>query len=320
MTSYRLYPSVTGPATGSADTVQYVFGLSFTVTSPSLFLEGWWWWVAASSQSTAAEDFALWQTTGTGTGTYITGSKVTSGTFTAGQWNFIACNSPIPLTSGQEYRAVKTVNKAGDASNHYSTSGHYFDTTGAGASGVINGPLLAYAAGGQATNPEPHGEAQMVFINPATDVTASYPITGFQNSNYFLDVQVRDMYLPTLTRSSFRIASAGAVWRLPPRQHGTRVLTTTQAGSAILQAPSVLAVGATAGPDLGALWAAYLAAAFQLADLENYWRMAAPGMRTDGTAGRFYAQLYTAQQAKDNAYTAWDVARRRIVGEAPRTN
>ena len=188
MTTYRLYPATNGPAAGAGDPSQYVFGLSFKVTSPGLSLQGWWWWVANTAQTGDAEDFALWEATGAGTGTYVTGSKVTSGTFTGGQWNFVACNTPIPLTSGQEYRAVKTVALA-NIGPAYTATANYFDT-GGGGSGIVNGPLTGFAYPGAGTNPEPAGDGQMVFNSGATDVTTQYPASQFNETNYWLDVQV----------------------------------------------------------------------------------------------------------------------------------
>ena len=88
-------------------------------------------------------------------------------------------------------------------------------------------------------------------------------------------------------------------------------------GAATLNAGSVLSTAATAGPDLAALWAAYLAAAANSAKLVDYWRQLHSSSRTDGTVGQIYAQLYVADQAKDAAYKAWEIAWRRINSQAP---
>lgn len=164
-------------------------GTSFKVTSPGMSLEGWWWWVA-SDMGTDPEDFALWQVTGIGAGTYVTGSKVTSGTFVAG-WNWVACNTPIALTEGQEYRAVKSTNKALTSATNYSATSLYWDT-GAGSAGIVNGPLIAFAKNGATTNPEPSGDGQMTFVSGVFDVTADYPNIEFNQTNYWFDVQVTD--------------------------------------------------------------------------------------------------------------------------------
>ncbi len=190
MPSYRGLAAFT-PAPPPTDATQYVFGLSFKATSPGCQLDGWWWYCdIANGQSTAAEDFALWQVTGAGTGTYIAGSVVTSGTFVQG-WNFIPCATPIPLTSGQEYRAVKTTNKSLAGSLNYCHTADFFDT-GSGSAGSVNGPLTVFAAPGAGTNPEPSGDGQMVFIVPGStpNATTNYPTSEFQQSWYGLDIQI----------------------------------------------------------------------------------------------------------------------------------
>lgn len=189
MTTYRLWPATNGPGTGTTDTDHYVMGISFKVTSPGMTLTGWYIWVAAASQATTAENCALWVVNGAASGSYVASSSVSSGALTAGQWNFVAATSPIALTSGQEYRAVRSANLAADLNNHYASTGHYWDS-GAGSGSIVNGPLTGFAAPGAGTNPEPSGDGQMTFITPATDVTASYPTSEFNQTNYWLDVQV----------------------------------------------------------------------------------------------------------------------------------
>lgn len=189
MTSYRGLASFTPAPPPGGDTTQYIFGLSFKVTQPGVSLDGWWWYCdIANGQDNHAEDFALWQATGAGSGTYIANSKVTSGTFVQG-WNFIPCSTSIPLTSGVEYRAVKTVNKSLASATTYCHTANFFDT-GSGNAGAVNGPLTIFAYNGASTNPEPAGDGQMVFVTSAIDVTANYPSSQFNESWYGMDVQV----------------------------------------------------------------------------------------------------------------------------------
>jgi len=177
----------------SSDPASVTFGLSFKVTSANMQLDGWWWYCDISGgQGNGAEDFALWQSTGAGTGTYVASSKVSSSDFSQG-WNFIPCSSPIPLTNGQEYRAVKSNNhKDGTEVVTYAHVTHLFDT-GSAAAGVVNGPLTIFSAPGNATNPEPRGDGQMVFGSSGNDVTANYPSSQFNQSWYGLDVQISDV-------------------------------------------------------------------------------------------------------------------------------
>jgi len=67
------------------------------------------------------------------------------------------------------------------------------------------------------------------------------------------------------------------------------------------------------------LYYAYLAAAGVHAQLQSNWHLIRQASLSDGTAGMLYAQLYTAEQAKDNAWTAWDNLRK-IQNPAPPTN
>lgn len=195
MGTYRGLAGFTPNPPAGGDTSQYVFGLSFKVTRAAMQLDGWWWYCdITNGQDNHPEDFGLWHATGLGAGSYVAGSKVTSGTFAQG-WNFVSCASPIPLTSGQEYRAVKTVNKAMASATNYCDTANFFDT-GSGGSGGVNGPLTVFAFPGAATNPEPAGDGQMTFIAGANDVTANYPVNQFNETWYGLDVQVSDASPP----------------------------------------------------------------------------------------------------------------------------
>lgn len=189
--SYSTWPETNGPSSPVNDTGQYVFGRSFKVTEHCL-LTAFRWWVA-TGQSTAAEDFGLYAVNGPHSGTFVDGSKVTSGSLTAGQWNTVPCSTPIELTAGQEYRAVKTVNKSGGSVKGYSSTSLYWDTSGPGSSGITEGPLVTFAKAGASVNPEPSGDGQMVFFAVASpDVTnpSDYPSSQFNYSNYWFDIVV----------------------------------------------------------------------------------------------------------------------------------
>jgi hypothetical protein len=189
--SYKTWPSTNGPSSPANDTSQYIFGRSFKVTS-QCFLFAYRWWVA-TGQSTAAEDFGLYTVNGLHSGTFVAGSKVASGPFTAGQWNTVLCSTPIMLTPDQEYRAVKTVNKSGGAVKGYSSTSLYWDTGGPGEAGIVNGPLVTFAKAGAAVNPEPSGDGQMVFFavaSPDVSNSADYPSSQFNASNYWFDVMI----------------------------------------------------------------------------------------------------------------------------------
>lgn len=215
--SYKTWPSTNGPSSPANDTSQYIFGRSFKVTADCLLFAYRWW--VATGQSVAAEDFGLYAVNGFHSGTFVAGSKVTSGAFTTGQWNIVACSTPILLTAGQEYRAVKTINKSGGAVKGYSATSLYWDTGGPGEAGIVNEPLVTFAKPGAAVNPEPSGDGQMVFFAVASpDVAnpAHYPSNQFNSANYWFDVVVTP--LPgagAVTMRKMRLSGSAANLGLP---------------------------------------------------------------------------------------------------------
>ena len=105
MATWRIWPSTNGDIVAS-DTTSNTLSTEFAVTQAGCSITGYWWWCPASGDTTA-KTFSLWScTTGT-TGTRITAANATSGTLTAGAWNFTAC-TPTPLTANQHYRTEMT--------------------------------------------------------------------------------------------------------------------------------------------------------------------------------------------------------------------
>jgi hypothetical protein len=94
-------------------------------------------------------------------------------------------------------------------------------------------------------------------------------------------------------------SSSGPVRPSPP-------MTWTQ-GSAMTVQPALT-------PGLASLWFTYLQASITFEELSKRWRYVASASRADGTAGLLYAQLYTAEQAQDQAYTAWAQAYAKVAG------
>ena len=99
MGTYRLFPSTDGPSSPVSYSGPFLAGVLFCVTTNCWF-EGYWWWVCPSGQSTSPQKFALWQVYGPGEGNLVPGSVVTSGTLTAGQWNYIPLPTPLQLSIG----------------------------------------------------------------------------------------------------------------------------------------------------------------------------------------------------------------------------
>ncbi len=167
------------------------------MTEGGCWLDGFWWWVCGSGQSTAAQKFALWCVYAPGAnGTLVAEGTVTSGTLTAGQWNFVALQpSPVPLAIGATYVAA-----TGFTGSFPDTNGQY-GSGGAYSAGIVNTPLVAYSDA-TGTNPSPFNGAQGVFTVASADPTANMPIYGSNANNFWMDLQV-DTKPPTGT--SYRL-------------------------------------------------------------------------------------------------------------------
>ena len=145
-----------------------------------------------TGQSTAPQKFALWQVYGGGEGNVIPGSVVTSGTLTAGQWNYIPLPTPLPLSVGN-------VSGIGAAVYEVATGfvGSFPDTNsqfGSGdtyASGITNGPLFGYSdQGASAPSPTAVTSFQGAFGTAGTDPSVNLPSQGSSSSNFWIDLQV----------------------------------------------------------------------------------------------------------------------------------
>ena len=115
MTTYRLMDGASGrPGVGSSGTQppsaptsysgNYIAGLVFESTG-TVWFQGYWWYVPPGGD-TGAVKCALWQLTNpaaAGAGMVVTGSVVTSGTLTAGQFNFIALPAPLLLSNANTF-------------------------------------------------------------------------------------------------------------------------------------------------------------------------------------------------------------------------
>lgn len=204
MTSYRLFASTNGPSSPTSYTGDFMAGLLFCVTSNAWF-EGYWWWVCPSGQSTSPQKFALWQVYGPGQGNLIPGSVVTSGTLSAGQWNYVALSSPLPLSVGNvDGIGAAVYEVATGFSGSFPDTNGQFGAQGAYTSGITNGPLFAYSDQG-ALAPAPTGTTafQGAFGVSGTDPAAVMPGQGSGSSNFWIDLQVNDQ-VPADYKGSFR--------------------------------------------------------------------------------------------------------------------
>ena len=209
MTTYRLMDGVSGrPGAGSSGTQppsagtsyggNYSVGLLFQVTVGSLWLEGYWWWVPATVSDTAAIECALWQITGSEIGTFVSGGTVTSGTLTAGQWNWVPLATPVMLAAGMVYEAVM----ATTLSHGFPVTVSQFGSGDPYAAGITNGPLQAFSSvtGSfpvlSAGHAGPGWSYQQPYSISITDPTASFPTGNDSDALLWLDVQVTDQAPP----------------------------------------------------------------------------------------------------------------------------
>ena len=203
MTIYRLMDGVAGrPGVGSSGTQPpasvtstsggWLLGTQFSVTGQMAWLNGYYVWVA-SNGDTGAQKFALWNHYGASGGgqTVISGSTVTSGTLTAGAWNYVALSTPIQLAPGMQYVA---------ATGWTVTNGIPLTTAQFGGSepysgGITNGILTGWSSS-VGTNAFPGVNTltgQGVFSNVlGSDPGAAMPNNGSDSDNFWVDVQVSD--------------------------------------------------------------------------------------------------------------------------------
>lgn len=210
---WRLFPSTSGPSSAVTYTGDFLPGVSFAVYGGGVWFEGYWWWVCSTGQPTSPVECALWYNTGTDAGKLVPGSAVTSGTLTAGQWNWIPLAQPLQLAptfspGNSAYSGSYTAVVAANGS--YPQTAGYFTTAGPGAGGITSGPLTAFSDA-SGTLPGPYSQAQGVSSAAGSDPSAVLPTTGSGSSNYWVDVQV----------STIPPAAWTGTYRLWPNMMGT---------------------------------------------------------------------------------------------------
>ena len=182
-TGYRLFPSTAGPDTAVSYSGPFEAGIVWAVTSGGCWLDGYWWWVCGSGQSTSPQKFALWQTYNGQQGSVVSGSVVTSGALTAGQWNFVPLAAPLALGIGATYVACTGFSGGFPDTNNQFGGGEPY------AAGIVNGPLTAYSDS-SGSLPSPFMNQQGVFSVASTDPTTAMPAYGSDSSNFWVDIQV----------------------------------------------------------------------------------------------------------------------------------
>lgn len=196
MSAYRLFPSTSGPASGTSYTGTFISGVMFTVTQGGCWFEGYYWWVSASSQSTSPVKCALWSASGTFGNSLVPGSVVTSGALVAGQWNYIPLTNPVQLSAGYVSGMTNgTVSATGyiaavGCNGDFPDSSDWWGTNES--DGITNGPLYAFGVNGGSYAP-PYGMPQGCFSDSgSTDPSVNIPDQASGTDNFWVDVQVSD--------------------------------------------------------------------------------------------------------------------------------
>lgn len=192
MATYRLFPSTNGPASVTSTSGGWLLGVIFSVTGGMQWLDGYYHWVPAGGDTTPRK-CALWNRYSTTQQNLVSGSVVTSGAMTAGQWNFVPLATPIQLAPGALYVAAVgwTVTTGIPVTSNQFGSGNPL------AAGIVNGPLTAWSAP-SGSNPFPaatvnYNLGQGLFSNAlGADPSAAMPNNGSNSDNLWVDVLIDD--------------------------------------------------------------------------------------------------------------------------------
>jgi len=196
MATYRLFPSTNGPSSPVNYSGNFIAGVLFAVEGGGNWFDGYWYWVSASGQSMAPVKCALWSVIDGGNGVLLSGSVVTSGSLTAGTWNWIPLPTPLQLAPGFDpnYSQASSVYVAEIGINGAFPDTNDFFTTEA----VSNGPLHTFSAqNGNAPEPWSLPNGSGVFSTGGTDPSELF-VTGSDgsNDNFWIDVQVSNTVPP----------------------------------------------------------------------------------------------------------------------------
>jgi len=177
MAVYTLFGQGAAGTLVTGDSADYTFGMQFTL-SQSAALTGIWFYSAPTATALPAA-CCIYQITGTNTGSQVSGTVNNSPTWSAAAgsgWVKVTYPGTTTLTAATNYRV--SVYYGGGGPNWYSVTGAYWASSGQ-SSGIISAPAAGSADG---TN-------QDAFANPSP-AGLNYPTSSFNNSNYWIDVEV----------------------------------------------------------------------------------------------------------------------------------
>jgi hypothetical protein len=174
VTDYQIWPATDGPPAAQVDG-GVVLATEFYVTTSGLYVKALRFWRADTS-ITGTITGRVYVVIDAVSGSPLAGSDVTwvlSGT----GWLTAALAAPVALTSGQRYRV------SAQFPVNYSATPGYWTTGGAGATDLVNGPLIApttiHATGGDQGSYVVSG-------------SLAYTLNSFGAASYWVDVTVTD--------------------------------------------------------------------------------------------------------------------------------
>lgn len=216
MTTYRLWPSTNGGTLTSYTSTPFIGAVQFAVYGGGNWFDGYWQWVPAGGDTEPVK-CALWSLTSQTAGAVVPGSVVTSGTLTAGQWNYVPLAEPVQLAPGWDkneiangsiYVAAIGINgAAGDTakpSAGFADTNPYWASGSPGGNGITNGPLIAYSSSDGQSNKAPYGMSQGMFSIAGADPSLHLPLQVSNDGNFWVDVQI-DTVAPANYTGSYRL-------------------------------------------------------------------------------------------------------------------
>lgn len=214
MTTYRLMDGASGrPGVGSSGTTpptsptayggSFLAGTAFSVTGQMMWLQGFYFWCPTGGD-TGAQKFCLWNRYTTSLQVLVPNTTVTSGTLTAGAWNYVALAAPVQIAPGALYVAATgwtAVHGFPDTNNQFGSGQPY-------AGGITNGPLTAWSdlSGSHLFTAvsNNYGLNQGLFGTSSNDPTVAMPAAGSNSANFWVDVLVSDT-APSGYSGSYRL-------------------------------------------------------------------------------------------------------------------
>jgi hypothetical protein len=171
VTDYSIYQVQTGPGSASVDSA-VTLGTEFYVTSTA-YAKALRFWRADTTITGAI----VGQVYDVSSGTAVSGTSVTF-TVSGTGWLTATMTAPVSLTVNARYRAAVFF------PSNYSATGGYW-STGAGGSGITNGPLSAPSSGGGPTQSSTQGSFTY-------GGAIAFPSGTFGSGGYWVDVIVTD--------------------------------------------------------------------------------------------------------------------------------